>query len=148
MTKLSMHHYSDPKPEHWPWPNFSPEELASNGNGAVEMEIQALNKLQSLRDEWGEPLHLNSAYRDPDYNFRIGGAKHSQHPQGTAFDINMRGWPLSKCKRFAEMAYKHRFTGFGGYVTGSGDPKFIHIDARGSKARWGRKWAWPKAYKK
>ena len=146
MTKLIMSHYTDPRPEPWLWPNFSPFELASNGNGAVRVEMRALNRLQALRTDWNNALTLNSAYRDPAYNLKIGSTRGSQHPKGTAFDVRVLGWSDDLIYLFKEMAYDHGFRGFGGYEKPDGRKNFIHIDDRGNRARWGKKWAWPDAY--
>ncbi len=143
---LIMAHYKNQRPISWPWPNFSPAELASNGNGAVQIQIQALDRLQALRTEWNRSLTINSAYRDPVYNLKIGSTNGSQHPKGTAFDVSVRGWTFENIYLFKEMAYKHGFRGFGGYEQKNGDRNFIHIDNRGSRAKWGKDWAWPNAY--
>lgn len=140
MTMLKMDHYTDPKPDPWPWPNFSPYELASNGDGSVQIDNEAGDKLQSLRTEWGKPLTLNSAYRDPIYNTSINGAKLSKHMLGQAFDISVRSWLKIDKQEFKELAWRHGFRGFGGYDS------FIHIDI-GRARKWGKSWAWPKVLK-
>ncbi len=139
MPKLIMRHYSDPRPNHWPWTSFAPKELASKGNGSIAIEYEALDKLQSLRNAWGKLIHLTSAYRDPVHNARVGGAKLSQHKAGRAFDVRVAGWIAQEKAEFKELALAHGFTGFGGYNT------FIHIDI-GHPRKWGQSWAWPKSY--
>lgn len=118
--------------------NFSPEELSSNGDGSVKISKVSLERLQELRDRYGKPLIINSAYRDPSWNRSEGGKPNSQHVQGTAFDIHIKnaemGWELE------QLAVKCGFTAIGRYNT------FIHIDDRPPKAngggyRWGKKWA-------
>jgi len=143
-----MQHYTDPYSEPWPWPNFQPWELASKGNGAVQIEMRAGDRLQKLRYRWDAALTVNSAYRDMAYNLskKVKSTRDSQHPKGTAFDIRTRGWSLDELYRFKELAYKIGFRGFGGYNTKKGKPKFIHIDDRGTPAKWGNRWAWPDAY--
>jgi hypothetical protein len=47
----------------------------------------ALDKLQALRDRLGKPLIVRSAYRSPEHNRTVGGARASKHMDGTAFDI-------------------------------------------------------------
>lgn len=47
--------------------------------------------LQPLRDYYGTIIHVNSGYRSPDLNIRIGGAPNSQHLQGQAADIRFTG---------------------------------------------------------
>ena len=144
--KIIMNHHTGNKPRPWPWANFKPHELSSNGNGAVQIEKRALDRLQALRTEWGEPIILSSAYRDPAYNKQIGGATNSYHVQGQAFDIPVRGWDIDKRRRFVALAYKHGFRGFGGYDK-NGKANFIHIDDRGHPGKWGKSWAWPNEYK-
>ena len=134
-----MAHHTAQKPQPWPWENFSPAELASRGNGAVRIELDALNKLQQLRYAWGHPMTINSAYRDPEYNAKVGGATNSYHKKGMAFDVGVTGWTKQEKNDFKELALDKGFTGFGGYKT------FIHIDI-GPARKWGLSWAWPKSY--
>ncbi|MDP5172655.1 MAG: D-Ala-D-Ala carboxypeptidase family metallohydrolase [Bacteroidia bacterium] len=47
--------------------------------------------LDNLREHFGVPITINSAYRSPKYNPLIGGAKTSQHMGFVAIDINVRG---------------------------------------------------------
>lgn len=122
-------HYSKVPKKVWRWKNFTPKELASNGDGSLLINFKALDKLQKVRDLINKPLKINSAYRDPLYNAKIGGAPLSQHKYGTAFDISLKGhnkWQLLKiCKEVG-------FKGFGFYNT------FLHVDDRKKKAQWGK----------
>ena len=43
--------------------------------------------LEKLRAYGGFTVHINSGYRSPSYNRKIGGASKSQHTLGTAADI-------------------------------------------------------------
>lgn len=43
--------------------------------------------LNYLREEFGKPIIVNSAYRTPAVNKKVGGAKRSLHMQGRAADI-------------------------------------------------------------
>lgn len=138
--ELRMKNWSDPLTEPWLWPNFTPKEMASRGNGEVFIKYEALNKLQALRTAWGRPLTINSAYRDPAYNVKVGGATSSKHMEGMAFDISVVGWTAAEKKEFKELAYSLGFKGFGGYNS------FIHVDIH-SKRRWGQQWAWPEELK-
>ena len=60
-----------------------------------------LEVLQPIRDEFGEPIIVNSCFRNKQVNDGIGGAKNSDHLYGAAADIrtqsnklpdNMRLW--------------------------------------------------------
>ena len=45
------------------------------------------NILDPLQEEWGDKIHIESAYRAPAVNAAVGGAKSSQHMLGQAADI-------------------------------------------------------------
>lgn len=65
------------------------------------MSESVLNIAQNIRDGLGLPLRINSAYRSPEYNRRIGGARLSRHMYGDGLDIS--GASLNKmqeqCRR-------------------------------------------------
>jgi len=113
------------------WPNFSPEEIACNGDGKVMLNFRALDMLQKLRIKIGRPLILNSAYRSPAYNKKIGGAKASKHMEGIAFDVRMDN---HNPEQFERAAVELGFRGIGHYPGSN----FMHVDARKSDSvvRW------------
>ena len=47
--------------------------------------------LEVLRERYGEPIHINSGYRSPQLNRKIGGAATSNHLTGCAVDIRVAG---------------------------------------------------------
>ncbi len=69
---------------------------------AAKENIDALvaNVLDPVRDKFSRAIKVNSGYRCPKHNAKVGGAIHSQHMEGEAADIaalsrencNMRGW--------------------------------------------------------
>jgi zinc D-Ala-D-Ala carboxypeptidase len=122
-------HWSKVPKSAWRWKSFSPQEIACKGTGSIAINEAALDKLQALRDKLGRPLLLTSAYRSPEHNKRVGGAKNSQHMLGIAFDVRMENQDPQK---FEAAARAVGFTGFGYY------PKqgFMHIDT-GAKRSWG-----------
>ena len=73
----------------WRWANFLPAEIACRGTGNLLVNEAALDKRQALRDRLGKPLIIRSAYRSPEHNRIVGGAKASKHMEGIAFDIAM-----------------------------------------------------------
>ena len=129
---MTTNYYSDwhdvPK-SRWRWPNFSPEEIACRGDGKIQINEAALDKLQALRDQLGVPLIVHSAYRSPDYNRQVGGAKQSMHLQGAAFDISMANHDPES---FETEARAVGFTGFGFYPR----QNFMHVDI-GRARHWG-----------
>jgi len=95
----------------------------------VRIDEKLVYKLQELRDILGVPLLINSAYRCPERNRQVGGVDNSQHLYGKAVDISMR--TIDKdIEEVRDIAEEIGFDGIGLYKT------FIHLDVRGSKARW------------
>ena len=127
---MFFEHYSDVDPDYWRWPNFTPKEIACKGTGKLLVNEDSMDRLQALRTEIGLPFHVNSGYRSPEYNKKVGGAPNSFHMQGMAFDIS-----LSNLNRgiMAEKAEDYGFNGIGQYNS------FIHIDTRDYKARWDKR---------
>lgn len=129
---MTTHYFADWRnvPETlWRWANFSPEEIAYRGDGMIRINEKALDKLQALRDQLGVPLIVHSAYRSPDYNRKVGGAKRSMHLHGAAFDISMANHDPESFKAAARAA---GFTGFGFCPR----QNFMHIDI-GRARHWG-----------
>lgn len=138
--KTSYDRFSKVDPKDWRWPSFSPREIACKGTGRLVVDDQALDKLQALRDRLGKPLVLTSAYRSPEHNRAVGGARASKHMEGIAFDVVMANHDPHE---FEAAARSVGFTGFG-YYPRSG---FMHIDT-GPARSWGTPWprtatSWP-----
>ena len=112
--------------------NFPANELRCscshcNKRAANKCDPKALAALQLIRDELGEPMALNSAYRCPKHPEEARKARAGQHSLGNAFDIQV-GWG-AKRMRIVDLAIKHGFNGFGFANS------FIHIDFRPESAR-------------
>jgi hypothetical protein len=105
-------------------PNFAMDELAQDWKGRYAVvQPHAVDRLQDLRDELG-PLVVNSGYRNPDYNASVGGATHSRHMYGDAFDLDPVDVSLST---LAETCEDHSAGYVGVYET------HIHCDWRDDK---------------
>ena len=124
-------HWSDYPMSKWRWPDFTPQEVASKGEGELAVNEDAMDKLQALRHLVG-PLYLTSAYRSKAHNRRVGGAKQSKHLEARAFDVKQHNLDTVE---FEKAARSVGFLGFGFY------PKqnFIHIDT-GPAREWGERW--------
>jgi len=120
MEKTYFNHYSEVPKTLWMWPNFTPKEIASKGDGSIIIHFHSMDCLQLARTLAKKPLIINSAYRDAVYNARVGGASESMHMKGQAFDINLAGFNKAELH---QILLKAGFTGFGlHYKT------FIHAD--------------------
>jgi uncharacterized protein YcbK (DUF882 family) len=110
--------------------NFSLHEFeCHDGSHLVKLDEVLIEKLQQLRDKIGLPITINSGYRTPEHNTKIGGAPKSQHMLGKAADISVRGWTA---KQITEMAETIGFGGIGIYHK----QNFVHVDVRETKTRW------------
>jgi len=47
--------------------------------------------LQPIRDHFAKGVHINSGFRHPDVNAKVGGSKTSDHCKGQAADIEIPG---------------------------------------------------------
>jgi hypothetical protein len=121
--------------DQWRWPSFSPQEMACRGTGRLVVVPAAMNKLQALRDMLGKPIIINSAYRSPEHNAAVGGAPNSKHIEGLAYDARMDNHDPAV---YIAAALAVGFTAIGTYPR----QNFVHVDDRGSAARWGA--AFPK----
>lgn len=111
--------------------HFSAAEFASSGSGLVYIDGR-LRVLPTLRKLLGDkPLKINSAYRDPAHNARVGGAGDSDHLYGRAIDLDL--WNHDP-NQVLEAALKCRFNAIGTYPHGD----FIHLGMRDEPARWGK----------
>ena len=125
----TFRHFRDVPESFWRWRNFSPAEIACRGTGQLKLHPEALDKLQALRDRLGKPLIVRSAYRSPEHNRAVGGAKASKHMDGTAFDIAMANHDPVE---FEKAARAVGFLGFGTYPRSG----FMHVDL-GPARTWG-----------
>lgn len=91
------------------------------------------NNLQVLRDDIGEPVHINSSYRTPEHNAAVGGKDDSQHLTASAADITTKSLTPSKLAARIELLIKEGKMKEGGVGKYAG---FVHVDIRGTKARW------------
>ena len=88
--------------------------------------------LQKIRDHFGKPLDITSAYRCPSYNQSVGGATGSYHAKGMAADFKIDG---VKPRDIAKYAESIGVLGIGLYETDK-DGHFVHIDTRTQKYFW------------
>lgn len=63
--------------------------LTNVPDGSVKKNLVYLvdNLLDPLREAYGKPIRINSAYRSPTVNAMVGGSKNSHHILGMAADI-------------------------------------------------------------
>ncbi|MBR2679434.1 MAG: DUF882 domain-containing protein [Exiguobacterium sp.] len=115
--------------------NFDTSEFSSRDGQKspfpLVVEPALLYLLMCIRDRFGKPIVVNSGYRSPEWNAKVGGAANSFHVKGLAADIRPTNADADKLARLQDICLRtNEIGGVGLY------DDFVHVDARGSKARW------------
>ena len=139
-------------------PKVWPKYLLVSSDNLVRLET-LLDDLNEKRDIEADTLFVMSGYRTPFYNTAIGSAKYSRHMYGDAADVYVDTKPRNGNmddlnrdgkinKADANFLYDYAQTlfaeknlvegGLGSYRANAVHGPFVHIDARGTPARWGR----------
>jgi hypothetical protein len=120
----------------------------------LELVLERVNAIGFTADT----LHVMSAYRTPFYNRAIGDVTYSMHQWGRAADIyvdarhrdrmedlNRDGRVDVRDSKFlsdqiegllARSEYRKFQGGLGFYPATNAHPPFVHVDVRGTRARW------------
>ena len=101
-----------------------------DGSDKILIDTDLVNLLQQIRDAFGRAVTINSAYRTPTHNKRVGGASNSQHVKGTAADIRVQGVPPFAVAAWMEQHIKSVGKHACGYYPIS---LFCHVDVRATK---------------
>lgn len=118
--------------------NFTKKEFDSKDGAEMPKDVLENIKLlakyvQIIRNEAGVPLVINSGYRSPQHNAKVGGVKNSYHVQGKASDINSK---VLTPKQLYEVILKLIK---GGVIYNGGVglyDTFVHYDIGGQGRRW------------
>ena len=93
----------------------------------ANMIALAENVLQKVRDHYGKGVKVNSGFRHPDVNAKVGGSKTSDHCKGMAADIEIPGvanadlaeWIVDNCD-FRQVILEF-------YTPGIPDSGWVHV---------------------
>ena len=107
------------------------EFACKDGSDAVLVAPRLVMVSQSIRSHFAAPVTINSAYRTPQYNAKVGGVAHSQHCYGTAADIMVKGKTPAQVAAYAREIMPD-WGGVGIYAKQG----FTHIDVRAEKSDW------------
>ena len=107
-------------------PNFKIKEFAcQDGSDTIVLHTDFIvDKLQKIRSHFNKPVTINSAYRNPTHNKKVGGASNSYHVKGRAFDIVVKGVTPNEVAKYAQSI------GIKGIIRYSWG---VHVDSRGTK---------------
>lgn len=110
--------------------NFRVSEFAcKDGSDVIFIAPALVTILQKVRTHFGKPVTINSAFRSPAHNKKVGGSANSQHMLGTAADIVVKGVAPKTVAAYVEKLLPGK-GGIGIYDT------FTHVDVRETKSRW------------
>ena len=114
------------KRQEWPWPSFTPEEMACSLTGRLEYDPDFMNWLQALRYIHGKPMTISSGYRSPEHQKTLpGGRTTGAHVDGMAVDVKVFG---QDAHSLVKLALGIGALGVGVHQTGPWYNRYIHID--------------------
>lgn len=101
-------------------------------NTPVEAEISSLRLLcekilQPVREHYGKGVKVNSGFRHPEVNAKVGGSKTSDHCKGQAADIEIPGIPNADLAIWImdNLEYTQLILEF--YTPGVPDSGWVHV---------------------
>jgi len=83
--------------------------------------------LQPIRDHFQKGVKVNSGYRSPDVNAKVGGSRTSDHCKGMAADIEIPGMPNAELAEWIRdnLAFTQVILEF--YTQGIPDSGWVHV---------------------
>jgi hypothetical protein len=91
------------------------------------MKLLAEKVLQPVRDHFKKGVKVNSAYRHPDVNQRVGGSRNSDHTRGQAADIEIPGVPNAELAEWIKDNLEYRQLILEFYTPGVPDSGWVHV---------------------
>jgi zinc D-Ala-D-Ala carboxypeptidase len=91
------------------------------------MKLLAEKVLQPVRDHFKRGVKVNSAYRHPDVNQRVGGSRNSDHTRGQAADIEIPGVANAELAQWIKDNLEFRQLILEFYTPGIPDSGWVHV---------------------
>jgi len=101
-----------------------------NTPGEVEIDnlkILAEKVLQPVRDHYTRGVKVNSGYRSPDVNAKVGGSRTSDHCRGMAADIEIPGVPNHELAEWIAQNLSFTQVILEFYTRGVPDSGWVHV---------------------
>lgn len=101
-----------------------------NTPGAAEtanLKLLAEKVLQPIRDHYAKGVKVNSGFRHPDVNAKVGGSRTSDHCKGQAADIEIPGVPNAELAEWIKdnLSFTQLILEF--YTSGVPDSGWVHV---------------------
>lgn len=103
------------------------------------MDNAFVEKMDALREAYGKPMRVTSAYRCPEHPIEAKKTKPGAHASGHAMDIGVHG---DEAHKVLELAVAMGFSGIGVAQKGDIASRFIHIDDIENGDGFPRPWVW------
>jgi uncharacterized protein YcbK (DUF882 family) len=111
--------------------HFKVKEFAcKDGSNLVLIDEELADLLENIRQHFGKPVHINSAFRTESWNDAVGGRRHSKHLAGEAADIWVKNVKPHDVALYADSVLGKT----GGIICYT---NFVHVDVRKSYYRKG-----------
>ena len=98
----------------------------------TNMQALAENVLQKVRDHFGKGVKVNSGFRHPDVNAKVGGSKTSDHCKGMAADIEIPGIPNAELAEWIQDNLEFRQLILEFYTPVVPDSGWVHVSYNSS----------------
>jgi len=93
----------------------------------ANLKLLAENVLQPVRDHFGKGVKVNSGFRHPEVNAKVGGSKTSDHCQGQAADIEIPGVANADLAQWIVDNLEFRQVILEFYTLGVPDSGWVHV---------------------
>lgn len=101
-----------------------------DGSDEILLDSALVGLLQKVREHFGKPVSITSAYRTPAHNKSVNGATSSYHIKGQAADLTVTGVSNREVAKYLQGLGAN---GIGLYNYTGG---FVHVDTRQAKYYW------------
>jgi uncharacterized protein YcbK (DUF882 family) len=105
------------------WKYFTGKEMSCSHCGECHMDKEFMKKLDFLRECYGKPMTITSAYRCAEHPIEARKSKPGAHNTGKAADVAVsRG----EAHELLTLAMQAGFSGIG--IQQKGEGRFLHLD--------------------
>ena len=91
------------------------------------LQALAVNVLQPIRDHYKRGVKVNSGFRHPDVNARVGGSRTSDHTRGMAADIEIPGVANAELASWIQQNLDYTQLILEFYTPGVPDSGWVHV---------------------
>jgi zinc D-Ala-D-Ala carboxypeptidase len=98
-----------------------------NQDQISNMQLLAVKVLQPVRDHYKRGVKVNSGFRHPDVNARVGGSRTSDHTRGMAADIEIPGVANAELAGWIQQNLDYTQLILEFYTPGVPDSGWVHV---------------------